>query len=312
MRCIVKQIILVSLLLFGEGAYGFDFEQGGLYFEILNDNEVQVVSPYVNSSDWIKGEVVIPDNVICGNKSYTVVSIGEGAFSYCGELKTIEIPSSVVSIGRGAFAFCSMLVSANFPSEVNVIEEAVFQECMSLKNFLLPEQVTYIGNYAFYNCRSLESMKIPDMVSEIGEYAFGWCLYMKEIYLGASVTKIDEYAFLNCLNLNKITCSMMNPPQCDLNIFECFDTSNNIYDNTSIIVPKQSLENYCNTSPWKFFNNKVTMDEVGIHTVIYDYERSDGIYDFGGMRIKMNKNSTDINFLPSGIYIINGKKVYIK
>ena len=62
-------------------------------------------------------------------------SIGDGAFSSCSGLTSIDIPSGATSIGSNAFASCSGLTSCTIGSGV-----------------------TSIGNYAFIYCSSLTSI----------------------------------------------------------------------------------------------------------------------------------------------------------
>ena len=81
-----------------------------------------------------------------------VIRIGEGAFSSCENLLSIEIPSSVTDIGDGAF-----------------------YECKSLESVKIPSSVKNIGFYAFALCKSLEKIYIPESVIEIGEGAFSVC-----------------------------------------------------------------------------------------------------------------------------------------
>lgn len=55
----------------------------------------------------------IPETVSCNGVNYTVASIGEMAFSYCGGLTVITIPNSVASIGERAFSNSHELTMIN-------------------------------------------------------------------------------------------------------------------------------------------------------------------------------------------------------
>ena len=61
--------------------------------------------------------IVIPD---------TVTSIGDYAFSRCGNLTTITIPNSVTTIGAYAFQHCYSLSSLTIPSSVTSIAGVAF------------------------------------------------------------------------------------------------------------------------------------------------------------------------------------------
>jgi hypothetical protein len=57
------------------------------------------------------GEIVIPSTVTYTEQSYSVTSIGRGAFRSCSDLTSVTIPNSVTNIGDYAFNKCSGLTS---------------------------------------------------------------------------------------------------------------------------------------------------------------------------------------------------------
>jgi hypothetical protein len=84
----------------------------------------------------------------------TVVTVGEFAFEFCGQLTSIVIPNSVKYIQTGAFWGCYSLISAVIPSSVITIEDDFFGECSSLASITvgwpLPPDLSSIYD-AFYN-----------------------------------------------------------------------------------------------------------------------------------------------------------------
>ena len=119
---------------------------------------------------------VIPDSV---------VRIGNGAFSGCGSLSSINIPNSVVSIGSSAFYGCDSLSSISIPDSVTEIWNNAFRGCSSLTKVTIPRSVTRIDGLAFADCTNLKAVTIPESVTDINYSAFGY--YYKPIY--------DEYGF---------------------------------------------------------------------------------------------------------------------
>ena len=118
----------------------------------------------------------------------SVTSIGDSAFSYCGNLTSIEIPSSVTSIGDNAFNGCSGLTSIEIPSSVTSIGGNAFMNCSSLTSIEIPSSVTSIGGNAFMNCSSLTSIVIPESVTSIGSGAFYGCRSLYVIYNNSDLT----------------------------------------------------------------------------------------------------------------------------
>ena len=127
---------------------------------------------------------------------YSVTSIGDYAFYFCGSLTNITIPDSVTSIGENAFYNCSNLTSV-YISDITAwcnIEFSYWTAnplCNKAKLYLnytevteltIPDSVTSIGDYAFYGCSSLTSVTIPDSVTSIGYYAFRYCSSLKSVY----------------------------------------------------------------------------------------------------------------------------------
>ena len=83
-------------------------------------------------------------------KESQLTKIGESAFIFCGELKSISIPSLVDSIGIGAFNGCSKLekVSFNEDSQLTLINIITFFRCSELKSVSIPSSVNSIGDSA--------------------------------------------------------------------------------------------------------------------------------------------------------------------
>ncbi|MCL2752399.1 MAG: leucine-rich repeat domain-containing protein, partial [Firmicutes bacterium] len=134
-----------------------------------------------------------------------VVAIGNNAFSGCGNLTSITIPSGVTDIGRGAFSGCSSLTSITIPPSVTVIKSHTFSGCSSLSSITISFGVTNIDDAAFNDCGSLASVTIPSSVTRIGGYAFRGCGSLVSITIPSSVTGIGDSAFSGCSSLTSVT-----------------------------------------------------------------------------------------------------------
>lgn len=156
-----------------------------------------------------------------------VTTIYTGAFSWCNNLTSIELPLSVATIYASAFENCSSLTSIKLPSGVTTIAERTFYGCSSLTSIELPSSVSIIGQYAFdgcsslvkielpsnvttikagafWGCRSLANMELPSGITTIGYGFFAGCSSLTSIELPSGVTAIGEQAFDGCSNLKSI------------------------------------------------------------------------------------------------------------
>ena len=134
-----------------------------------------------------------------------VTRIGEGAFSDCTELTSVEIPDSVVSIGEKAFKGCTGLTSIEIPDSVVTIDAEAFNGCTGLTSIEIPDSVTSIEKSAFYGCTGATSITIGKGVTSIGYYAFAHCSGLSSVTIGNGVTSIGGFAFLSCTGMTEIT-----------------------------------------------------------------------------------------------------------
>ena len=167
-----KLFLLFWALLATTCLWAHDFVVDGIYYNFLDGNNIAVTykgnyfHAYDNEYD---GEVTIPETVTYHGTTYSVTSIGEGAFYDCSGLNSITIPNSVTSIGDYAF-----------------------YECSSLSSVTIGNSVTSIGGWAFYYCSSLTSVTIPNSVTSIGDWAFDNCSSLDTIYVEATTPPTFE------------------------------------------------------------------------------------------------------------------------
>lgn len=146
----------------------------------------------VTSVSSIYNEVTLPASLL---------SIGEGAFQFKTELKTLRFSNSqnrqLRTISPHAFEFCS-----NLETIENDLTDSVNND-----SFMT------LGEYAFRGCRSLRgtttenSLTIPAGIRVIEEATFADCRSLVNINLGTSSTirkAISNYAFYNCNALQTV------------------------------------------------------------------------------------------------------------
>ena len=275
----------------------------------------------------------------------SVTSIGNEAFSHCSALTgELTIPNSVTSIGSQAFASCSgfekiivesgnpnydsrencnAIIETNsnelivgckntiIPGSVTSIGYSAFSNCSGLTEMTIPDSVTSISALAFYNCSGLTEVTIPNSVTSIGYSAFYGCRGLTEVTIGNSVTSIGDNAFYNCIGLTTLYSLNTTPPS----VASTSTFSTNHYTNVDVFVPAEALEAYQTADVWKEFQKLQAIPDDGGTTAIEQVQVNGNtgavtVYTLDGKKQTMKQ--TDLQSLPSGIYIVNGRKVVIK
>ena len=235
-----------------------------------------------------------------------VTKIGKYTFDYCSSLTSVTIPNSVTEIGDYAFTYCLALTSVTIPNSVTKIGEYTFYECSHLTSVTIPNSVTEIGTSAFEDCRSLTSVTIPNSVTEIEEETFKNCHNLQKVNIGNSVKTIGVSAFENCTSITQISSEAVVPPTCESNALNSISKSK-----CKLIVPKNSIDAYKQAPQWKEFL-LIEGSTTGITNTVYNKAGLADVYTIDGTK-RLSKASTDeINALPKGVYIVNGKKIIIK
>ena len=185
----------------------------------------------------------------------TITEIGIDAFMGCKGLQSLELPNSVTTIGDGAFCDCQSLTSMTIPEGVTKIESSTFGGCENLVSIKLPESITSIGSYAFENCSKLENLTIPEQTRNIGKSAFYDCAGLKSVSIPSQVETIGENTFNGCNMLTSVEVKRPEPLTITENTF-----SN--YADATLYVPKGSRSAYMAADNWKLFGNIVEMSGI--------------------------------------------------
>ncbi len=200
----LTQLLLLLALLVPAVAQAYDFEVGGIYYDI-NGNEATVAqSPDFSYS----GHVVIPSTVTYGGQTYTVTAIGYRAFYYCSGLTGVTMPNTITEIGERAFNVCESLTEVTIPNSVVTIGPRAFYYCPSMTQATIGNSVTTIGDYAFGFCEALAQVNMSNSVTSIGSYAF-YANAITSIAIPSSVTTVGALAFEGCNRLERVDITNM-------------------------------------------------------------------------------------------------------
>ncbi len=226
-----------------------------LGFEIVSDEEPNLTCNITGlqsaTSSW-DGTLTIPTTATDSEtgKTYNVIGIGDGAFSECGELKSVVIGDNIVKIGEGTFYNCPNLSSMSLGkgvTEIGTIVGYIFSGCsdqakltincrnigdnwfvnIPIKEIVLGDNVESIGRYSFWQCRNVTSVTIGENVKTIKCGAFQKCESLPSLTIPSSIETIEEYAFSYCTNLKSMHIKNGNV-ECGTDIFAESDALSSI------------------------------------------------------------------------------------
>ena len=146
---------------------------------------------YLVTEDYASDTVNIPEGV---------TALGNYAFYYNKNVKTVNVPSSVKDLGR---AFDSSTVeTVNLSKGLETISNRAFRNTSALKTVTIPSTVTTIEESAFQNT-GLTEIVVPASVTSIEKAAFGYCSNLKTITIEGNPV-IANYAARACASLETV------------------------------------------------------------------------------------------------------------
>lgn len=126
---VIRTLLTIACLLCSMQMSAYDFEVGGIYYNIVSETEKTCGVTYIYDFHY-SGDVKIPSNVNYNGETWTVTGIGSRAFYDCYGLTSVTIPNSVTNIEKEAFSGCYGLTSVTIPNTVTTIGSSVFSGCI--------------------------------------------------------------------------------------------------------------------------------------------------------------------------------------
>lgn len=235
----MRKLFLLILLL-PVSLWGYDFQAGHLFYNVLSDSTVEVCCEHPGEVALYGRlrKLTIPSSVSHDSLSYTVIGIGKRAFHDCPKLRRIRLPESLLYIDSAAFEGLSSLDSLTLPSRLARIADNAFQNCTTLGYIDLPASTDSIGENVFTGCTRLRRLtvdplnerydspngcngvveratgklfatctrtSIPDKLKEIGTQAFAYRSNIEQALIPEGVERIGYAAFAGCIALDTVS-----------------------------------------------------------------------------------------------------------
>lgn len=122
-----------------------------------------------NKENWEKGLFIVDGYLLASNNEVEefcnipegCISIAQGCFIGCKNIRTVKMPNSIKFIGKKTFQGCAELERVIFSNQLMYIPKFSFKNCRKLK-FIenLDEEVTYVHTNAFVNCTAIDEQMI--------------------------------------------------------------------------------------------------------------------------------------------------------
>lgn len=174
------------------------------------------------------------------------------------------------------------------------------------KYLRIPANIKVVGFNCFADCHDLKVADIDEGVEQLEFSAFVDCRNLEELHLPSSIGYIGENCFKSCDNLNSIFYNTTAPVVANENIFE-----NEVYLNAKLQIPEESADIFGGINPWNKFMNVKEVDFSGVDDINVVANQLNDIYNLQGICVRRKADRTDIEKLPAGVYIIQGRKILV-
>lgn len=197
--------------------------------------------------------------------------IPEKAF-YGSRLRRIILPASIVSIGDGAFGACRDL------------REVVFPEAAPSQQFIIEDNIVYSKDGKevievmpyYYNDELIitdysSCLTFRDGVKSIHPYAADGCFRVQGVIIPSSLEKIGAFAFNGCSRLRVVKCESAVPSGMSARAFSTLDAGY-----TRLMVPAGAVDTYYRAGEWNKFFGFENVYEYGTNVVARSHVRRVG------------------------------------
>lgn len=275
------------------GDYAFDGCTSLDSIELSDNNQIKSIgkmafrnTAFLNRQP--QGEVYL--------KNWLIGYKGDMPYSY-----TLKVKEGTIGIAGAALQFSNNLVCLDASNDIKYINSASFYGCSNLEKNHNIDQLEQIDENAFAYCSSLLHVKLPITLRLLNYGAFSNCNNLRTFELSSDSIELKFNIFTNCSNLESVYVLSKTVPLCENDIRPFYGISSSAI----LYVPVGCKDKYPENITIDFAD-VVEIDVTSMKKIIDNTNTSPKeltYYDLFGRRVEDPQ---------SGLYIKNGKKVYIK
>lgn len=184
--------------------------------ETLNELDCDIIDASAAKDDTLQPSLKSVKNAVSFKFPQNVKELSKFALSFCPKLEHVYLSRSISKIGEKAFCYSGNLKSIDVDPEnewfasINGVlyskDHKTLIRCPEgiFNSFEIPEGVEEIASFAFYGCNGLRHIHLPNSLKIIGESAFQQCECLRQISIPDSVKSISESTFFGCSELEEV------------------------------------------------------------------------------------------------------------
>ena len=215
----MRRDVITFLLLFTSATlFAQNVNIGDLWYSIDEETKTAKVvmsieddSQQTENYSYLQGDVTIPSSIKYDGHEFIVTSIGDRAFSYAQNIKSVFLPSTIESYGSRAFQGCPNLKSITIPPSVTGFGQWAFEDCPSFDQIHISDLNKWMGLWFWWNTENplyyahnlylndklVTDIVVPKEVKEIGSFNFCGCRSLNTVTINQYVN-IENGAFYDC------------------------------------------------------------------------------------------------------------------
>lgn len=196
----MKKITLFILLFGFSLVYAQNASETAMYNNINYQLHPLDGTAEVIETPYISGDIMIPEQIVVGQKTYTVTEIGDKAFRGNKKLMNVVLPSTLVRVYRTAFDGTGVMANKTLWNDgVLIIDSCLIATAKNIKSkYEVPTEVRVIACGAFEGNKTIKRVDLNEGLKRLDHDTFRGCKNLTKLTIPESVTWIGQDVLTDC------------------------------------------------------------------------------------------------------------------